>query len=103
MEKFLIQLTQPELKALIRETFNEVVSNELKNHFIVPAPECTSGTQELLTRREVAQLLQVSLPTLHAYTKQGLIKAIRFGRQVRYRKSDIEAAMQEVRSINYRK
>ena len=103
MAKFLIHLTEPELKALIKETFNEVVSNELKNHFIVPAPECTSSTQELLTRHEVAALLQVSLPTLHAYTKQGLIKAIRLGRLVRYRKGDIEAAMKEVRSVNHKK
>lgn len=103
MGQILIQISEAELKALMKETFSEVVSNELKNHFNVSAPEYVGSTQELLTRREVAALLQVSLPTLHAYTKQGLIKAIRFGRQVRYRKSDIDSAMLDVRSATYRK
>lgn len=48
-----------------------------------------------LTRGEVAKQLQISLPTLHNYTKEGLIKSYRIGGKVRYKAEDIEKALTE--------
>ena len=48
-----------------------------------------------LTRGEVATQLQISLPTLHNYTKEGLIKSYRIGGKVRYKAEDIEQALKE--------
>ncbi|OQP49081.1 hypothetical protein A4R26_31035 [Niastella populi] len=87
----------------MKESVKEVISSELKEYLTTPTSIGPDTSQEFLTRRQVANLLQVSLPTLHAYTKQGLIKAIRFGRQVRYLKTDIGAALKEIRSLNYKK
>ncbi len=44
---------------------------------------------EFLTRREVSELLGVSLVTLHKWDKKGILKPSRIGRRVRYLKSDV--------------
>lgn len=46
-----------------------------------------------LTRKQVASLLQISLPTLHQYTKQGLINSYKIGTKVRYKTSEIDEAL----------
>ncbi|MDV3980942.1 DNA-binding protein [Elizabethkingia anophelis] len=44
---------------------------------------------EYLTRREVAELLGITLPTLHNWTKKGIITAYRIGTRLRYNKVEI--------------
>lgn len=48
-----------------------------------------------LTRGEVAKQLQISLPTLHNYTKEGFIKSYRLGGKVRYKADEVETALTE--------
>jgi excisionase family DNA binding protein len=48
-----------------------------------------SGKLELLTTKEVMELLKVSRVTLHKMRKNGL-KAIKIGDSVRFNKSDVE-------------
>ncbi|RWY54368.1 DNA-binding protein [Mucilaginibacter gilvus] len=57
-----------------------------------PAPK---DTTVYLTRGEVSKQLQISLPTLHNYTKEGLIKSYRMGGKVRYKAEEIELALTE--------
>ena len=57
----------------------------------------------ILTRQEAAKMLNVSLPTLHFWTKEGIIKGTRIGSCVRYRLPDIEAALVDIDSLKYRK
>jgi hypothetical protein len=47
-------------------------------------------------------MLQISLPTLNTYTKEGIINAKRIGRTIRYAKKDIIAAMVDVRNKKYK-
>ncbi|TWP24279.1 DUF3853 family protein [Apibacter muscae] len=54
-----------------------------------------SETHLLLTRKEVAHLLKISLPTLHDWTKKGLIKSYRIGNRVRYKQTDLYNALQK--------
>jgi len=51
---------------------------------------------ELLTRRQTAEYLGISLPTLWAWTNKGVIKAYRIGNKVRYKKADILKALQQM-------
>ena len=44
---------------------------------------------ELITSKEVAKILGVSLVTLYSYRKKGIITAYRLGRIVRYKKSEV--------------
>lgn len=48
---------------------------------------------DLITRRETAQLLGVTLPTLHTWSKSGKLKAYHIGTRVRYKKSEVLKAL----------
>ncbi len=61
--------------------------------------ETGDTTQQLLTRKETAQKLGISLPTLNQWTKDGLIVAHRIASRVRYRTKDVEASLIQVRSV----
>jgi excisionase family DNA binding protein len=56
-----------------------------------PEPETV-----LITRQQVADYIGVSLPTLHAWTKNGTLKAYRIGNKVRYKKNEILEALQVI-------
>ena len=48
-------------------------------------------SKELLTIDEVAEMLKVSMMTLHRWDKNGVLKKIEVGGHRRYRRSDVEA------------
>lgn len=73
---------------------SEAVKQELDKHFHSSKTDHTQS--ELLSRTQTAQMLSVSLPTLHTWTKTDIIKAYRIGTRVRYRKSDIENALLQI-------
>lgn len=47
------------------------------------------------TVRQVADILSVDRTTLHRWNKIGYLKPLKFGGLVRYRKSDIEALVEQ--------
>lgn len=49
----------------------------------------------LLTRQETSKMLSVSLVTLWDWDKKGLIPSYRIGNKVRYKKSEVLAALQQ--------
>ena len=53
-------------------------------------------TEPYLTRGQVSKLLQISLPTLHEYTKRGFLTSYRIGFKVRYKSSEIDSALREI-------
>jgi len=48
---------------------------------------------QFLTRKEAAELLKVSLPTLHRWTKLRKIKAHGIGNKVLYKKRELEESL----------
>lgn len=58
---------------------------------ITPQP-----STDLLTRHEVAQLLGISLPTLHTWTKGNILAAYRIGNKVRYKKNEVLESLQAI-------
>lgn len=50
----------------------------------------------LLTRQETANLLSISLVSLWDWTRKDLIPAYRIGNKVRYKKSEVLAALQKM-------
>ena len=75
----------------------EIVKEQLKIHSLEKQEEDT----RLLTRKEVAKILQISLPTLNTYTKEGTIPATRLGSMIRYRKCDVDNALKDIEHIKY--
>lgn len=56
-----------------------------------------------LTRQQAAQLLHLTLPTLHEYTKEGIIQGHRIGRRVLYTETAIEEAVKAIPAIRYKR
>lgn len=53
-----------------------------------PEPQ-TVKEEKLITRAEAAQLLGVTLPTIHSWTQKGVISAYRIGNRIRYKHAEI--------------
>lgn len=82
------------LKRMIRDIILEAVQEVLK-----PSTKET----EILTRKEAAALLKVSLPTLAQYTKEQIIEGRKCGNKVLYRKDDLLNAGNIIQSLKYKK
>ena len=63
---------------------------------LVDGGESPSSTDSLLTAEEVAALLQVTCSWVYAETRKRRIPHLRLGRYVRYRRSALEAWMEEM-------
>ncbi len=61
-------------------------------------PPAAPGADELLTRKETAARLNITLATLHQYTLSGKIAANRIGNRVLYKESDIQNALRQVKT-----
>lgn len=85
-------LSKEELKELVQETVKE----EIKNH----QPKTPSG-DDYLSRKETANMLGISLPTLHEWTMKGKIKAYRIGRLVRYKRAHVHSALKSIDTKKY--
>lgn len=55
---------------------------------------------ELLTRKQVAKLLDISLPTLRNYVKRGLISEKRVGARVLYSKKELLSSLVNTNKSN---
>lgn len=58
---------------------------------------------EFITRQEVAQLLKITLPTLHEWTKLGWLQSYKLGNRVLYKKQEVEQALHKVGSFKFKK
>jgi excisionase family DNA binding protein len=76
--------------------FNKAFERAIKE-FINPPK---SQDKDLKSRKETARILNISLPTLHLFTKEGIIRAYRIGNRVLYKQEDIENALKVIVSPN---
>src|SRR5688572_4998722 len=84
-------ITLNELESVIRNC----VKTELQNF----APEAPQPEEELMTTGEATKILRVSKVTLSKWRKEGRIKFYRIGTRVRFKKSELMAALQTVRKF----
>lgn len=54
----------------------------------------------LLTRQETAELLSVSLVTIWSWQKKGIIPCYKIGNKVRFKKSEILLALQQMNKFS---
>lgn len=81
-------VTVDELFEKIRTTVRDEINNK---NLPVEVVE-----KRLLTRKETATQLRITLPTLNSYTKKGILKGVRIGYRVLYREEDILSAIKEL-------
>lgn len=71
---------------MITEAVGAAIENKLTN---LQPKQAT----EFLTRKQTADLLGISLPTLSDWTFSGKLKGYRIGSRIRYKRHEIEAAL----------
>ncbi|MEO6232888.1 MAG: helix-turn-helix domain-containing protein [Ferruginibacter sp.] len=72
------------------------IAERLAPLFLGLQPQAPPPAEKYLTRKQTAEQLNVSLPTLNVYTKKNLIVGYRFGVRVMYKTTDIEASLKNM-------
>lgn len=88
-----------------REEFEKKQKALMKEVFLEYLPEIDSkkNSEKLLSRKEVAGLLHISLPTLNNLTKEGTLIGYRLKGRVLYKKSEVISSLKTIVPIKYRK
>lgn len=81
-----------------KETVTSIFKKELSELIPNSVPQ-----EDYITRKEAAELLKVSLPTLSVWSKKGILSAYRIHNSIRFRKSEIESAIVKIRDIKHRR
>ena len=66
----------------------------------------TTPTKEIsdyLSRKDIAALLKISLPTVDQWTKQGLLYCYKMGNRVFYKRQEVERSLHEVMYQKHKK
>ncbi len=87
-QKLFTSLSLDELDGLIQNSILKVIKNQL--------PQQPEVKTDYLTRRQTADKLSISLPTLWKFTKQGTIPAYKMGKRVLYRSEEVEKATRQM-------
>ena len=69
--------------------FHEVLDEAIQRAISEKKNPPKASDPDMFTRGQTAKMLCVSLPTLHSWTKNGLIRAYRIGSRVLYKKIDM--------------
>jgi len=85
----LVTTSLEEVKKIIEEIIDEKFTPVFK---II---QSKTPPIKFYTRRELAQLLSISLPTLSKWTAQGIITSTKVGSNVRYSHQDLERFMND--------
>jgi len=98
MENIILHSTPlKDLQAII----GDIVEQKLQQ-FRASASQPATQKDGYMTRREVCDLLKISLATLHYYTKEGTVQGYRIGGRVLYKSAEVQAAVQEIQSTKYK-
>ena len=81
----------------IQKVVEEVLEKKLKA--LLPQPK---SDLKFLSRKETAKLICISLPTLHEWTKTGIIDAHRIGNRVLYKLEEVNQALTQIETSTKR-
>jgi excisionase family DNA binding protein len=87
-----------QIQGINAETLISKIKEVVKE--VIPKPQPQTVTDRLLTRKEVCTMLQVSLVTVHNWTKQGILNPYRIGNKLRFKEIEVLEALQSVNSKN---
>ena len=85
----LLNITPQELADAILDGMAQQIE-DLKRDFQPKDPT------EWLTRKEVAEMLKISLVTLNEWTKKGVLTSYRIGNRVRYKSHEVEESLKRI-------
>jgi len=86
----------------IQNFISETIKQELKN--LIPTPQPTpEPNPDWLTRKQVANRLDITLVTVDKYTRSGILQGYRIGGRVKYKASEIGKAFQAIKNAKYQR
>jgi excisionase family DNA binding protein len=84
---------------IIEERFSNVVDQKFQILLSALQQQQTQKEpKEYLSRKEAAQLLSISLPTLNEWTKTGLVQGYRIASRVRYKRHELETSLSKIKT-----
>jgi len=86
----------------LQDSIKTIVQNEVQK-IVSGLPTATEPAPELITRKETALILGISLPTLSVWTSTGIIPAQRIGTRIRYKRADVFNSLKDVDTLKYRR
>lgn len=89
------------LECFTLEELIEILRKEFSNSYT--AKVVAVKNNDLLTRKQAAGKLQITLPTLNSWTKQQKIIAYRSGSRIYYKENELLASLQKVNHLKYKK
>jgi len=86
----------------LQDSFRTIVQNEVQKIVsgLTTPPE---PSPELITRKQTAEILGISLPTLSAWTSTGIIPGQRIGTRIRYSRANVYASLKDIETLKYRR
>lgn len=84
-------LTQDDIKSAVRDALAEFEAAKTNSEGIKPL---SNDSEPLLTQSEAVELLRCTKQSLIRWRQKGYLKALRVGRRVLYRKSDLLKALE---------
>ncbi|PSL01917.1 helix-turn-helix domain-containing protein [Cecembia rubra] len=95
MDNLILSTYSPEeLTGIINTAVKEAVKS------IQTAPQEKTG-EKLLSRKETAEKLKISLVTLNDWTKRGMLTSYIIGGRVLYKESEIEKSLNQVKTVKF--
>lgn len=77
-----IQIEQIEYSVLVSD-IKKIVLNALQDK------QSETHTTDFITRKQVCELFNISLPTVHNWIKAGILKPYKIGNQTRFKYTDV--------------
>lgn len=87
ISEIFVELIEPGLRAIVRDEVIKAIDSARQQ----------AKPERMLTRREVSQLLHISLPTLWSRVKEGKINASKNGRRVLFAETEIKRYLEGAR------
>lgn len=81
----------------LKTEISEDVFNKISG-LLEKAQTTTTPPTEFITRKQAANLLRVSLPTVNDWTKTGKIKGYRIGSRIRFKRHEIENSLAQIKT-----
>ncbi len=86
----------------LQDSFRAIVQSEVQK-IVSGLTTAQEPTPELITRKETAHILGISLPTLNEWTKNGTLPAQRIGTRVRYNRASVYNSLKDIETLKYRR
>jgi len=88
------------LTPLTIEQLQNFINDAVKTGFEQTKTQVTDKTN-LLTRKQVCTLLNITAPTLNIWSRNGTITAYKIGTRVRFKETEVLKTLQRVKQVKF--